>query len=315
MKILVFTTGGTIGSVFDGASIDVNAAQSCAVVDRYKKEHSDAQFEVIAPLNLLSERLSAADLNTLAAVVLRTDHSAYDGVIFTCGSDNLGYLSAFIGLLTARLSIPVAVVASDKVLSEPAANGYPNFCAAVALIRRGEHGCYVPYRNADGVMFIHSATDIRQADLSDDFFSFHGANAVMENDIIIPKTKYIQQTMPAVFSAEYLPEIADNVALIHPCPLLDYDMFDLTGKRAVLHTLYHSSTLDSRGAISLMKRLGDTPLYLASFRSGKNRYQTAVEAIEAGAVPLTDISPECAYMKLILAAAQDRLTIRAFMEG
>lgn len=314
MKILVIATGGTIGSVFDGTAIHVDAAQSCAVVRMYQKAHDDVRFETISPLNILSEQVSAADLNTLAKVMLPTDVSSRDGVIVTCGSDNLGYLAPLIGLLTAGWEKPVAIVATDRVLSDPAANGYLNFCAAVQLIRHGEKGAYVPYRNADGVMYIHSATDIRQADLSDDFFSFHGAYAVMENNNIILKNKYIQQKIPAVFDADHLPHIGDDVVLIHPYPLLDYGTLDLGGKRAVLHTLYHSSTLDSEGVIPLMERLGDVPVYLASFRSSKNRYQTAADVINAGAIPLTDISPECAYMKLLLACAQEELTIRRFME-
>ncbi|MBR1534075.1 MAG: asparaginase [Ruminococcus sp.] len=315
MKVLVIATGGTIGSVFNGTAIDVDASQSCAVAEMYKTEYSDFDYDSIAPLNLLSEQLSAADLNTLGKVLLTVDIALYDGVILTCGSDNLGYLAAFVGLLTCRREKPLAIVATNLILTDPAANGYANFCAAVKLIARGERGCYVPYRNMDGVMYIHSAVDLRQADLSDDFFSFDGAYAVMENYEIIPKTNYKQQIIPDVFDGEHLPQISDNVMLIAPYPLIDYDAFDFSGKRAVLHTLYHSATLDSAGAIKMMERLSDTPLYLASFRSGRKRYQTAVDAIDAGAIPLVDISPECAYMKLLLACSQDRLTVREFMEG
>lgn len=314
MNILIITTGGTIDSVCDGDSIDVSEAQSGAVVRLYQKEYDDAAFDVTAPLNILSERLSAGDLNTLVGAILSADTATYDGVIFTCGSDNLGYIASFIGLLTCRWELPVAVVASDKVLGAPNANGYANFRAAIELIRSGGKGCFVPYRNTDGTMYIHSATDIRQADLSDDFFSFHGAYAVMKNDVLILNRNYIKQAIPEVFDRDHLPRIKDNIALIHPYPLLDYDMIDFTGKRAMLHTLYHSATLDSQGVIRLMDRLGDIPLYLASFRSGRSRYRTAAETIEAGAIPLTDISPECAYMKLLLAAAQDSLPIREFME-
>lgn len=313
MKILVIATGGTIGSVFDGAAVDVSGAQSCAVVAMYEKEYDDAEFDTIRPLSILSENLYADDLSMLAEVLLTADMSLYDGVIVLSGSDNLAYLASFIGLLMCRSEKSVAVVASDKVLSDPTANGFANFRAAVQLIRRGKEGAYVPYRNSDGTMFIHSATDIRQADLSDDFLSFHGAYAVMENDNIILKKKYIRQVIPSAFAGSDFPKIADNVALIHPYPMLDYDALDLSGKRAVLHTLYHSSTLNSDGAIRLMKRLGDVPMYLASFRSGRKRYQSAVDVIDAGAIPLTDISPECAYMKLLLACAQDKMSIREFM--
>lgn len=312
MHILVITTGGTIGSTFDGASIDVSEGQSSAVVAMYTASHSDVTFTVQSPVTLLSESITAADFNTLARVILTAEPERYDGVIFTCGSDNLGYLAAFIGLLTGGWERPAAIVASDHVLSDPMANGYPNFCCAVELIRRGEAGAYVPYRNSDGAMLIHSATEIRQADLSPDFFSYGGAYAVFDKEIILNK-KYNRQTIPAVFDRDHLPEIKDSVLMIHPYPLLDYTTLDLRGKRAVLHTLYHSSTLDSDRAIPFMERLGKVPMFLASFVVGMDRYRTAVDAIRAGAIPLTDISPECAYVKLLLACAQDKMSVRGFM--
>ena len=314
MKILVITTGGTIGSVFDGASIDVSSAHSAAVVEMYRSSHSGVEFTVHSPVNILSESVTADDFNTLARVILTADYSAYDGVIFTCGSDNLGYIAPFIGLLSADLDIPVVVVATDRVLTDPEANGYPNFCCAIELIRRGEAGAYVPYRNSDGVMYIHSATDIRQSDLAQEFYSFGGAYAVYDGGII-PKRNYIRQTVPTVFSKDDLPRIDDSVLLIHPYPMLDYGAISVSGKRAVLHTLYHSSTLDSDRAIPFIRSLGDTPVYLASFRSGRDRYKTAVDAVEAGAVPLVDISPECAFVKLMLACAQSRMSVRDFMEA
>lgn len=314
MNILVIATGGTIGSAFEGAVINVSADRSCAVVELARHEYPDIRFDTIAPLNMLSERLSAAELNTLARVILTTDYAPYDGAIFTVGSDNLGYLAAFIGLLTASCPMPVAVVAADKVLSDPESNGLPNFRAAVAVIRRGTRGAYVPYRNADGTVYIHAAAEIRQADLSPDFFSLHGAYAVMRDGGIVRQRNYIHHGIPAVFDRGHLPAITDSVLMIHHYPLLDYGTLDPSGKRAVLHTLYHSATLDSERAIAFMRRLGDVPMYLASFIGGHKLYRTAADAIMAGAIPLTDISPECAYMQLLLACAQDGMSVRAFME-
>lgn len=314
MKVFVMTTGGTIGSVFNGTAIDVDENHSCAIAELYQKENPAFEYDVISPLNILSESLTANDLNTLAEAILTADIMPYDGVILTCGSDNLGYLAAFVGLLCCRWEKPLMIVATNLVLTDPAANGYANFDAAVELIGKGMNGCFVPYRNADGVMYIHSATDLRQADLSEDFYSFNGAYAVMQDDDIILQKKYIQQTIPAVFDKEHLPRLSDNVALIHPYPLLDYATLNLDKKRVILHTLYHSATLDYHRAVELLRQYTDVPMYLASFRSGRQRYQTAVDMIDAGAIPLTDISPECAYMKLMLAANQDRMSIAEFME-
>ena len=314
MNILIFATGGTIGSSFDGESINVRADGGCAVIDRYQAEHSDVRFDILHPLNLLSERISAADFNTLAKAIDKADFSRYDGVIFTVGSDNLGYIASFVGLLCADRQIPVMLVAANKILSAPDSNGYENFCCAVGLIGQGRAGVFVPYRNSDGTMYVHSATDIRQADLSEDFYSLHGAYAAYENGTLFENRSYVSQTIPAVFDRDHLPTITDSVLLLHPYPMLDYSAIRADGKKAVLHTLYHSATLDSASAASFIHAIGDTPFFIASLRDGQKPYATTREIIDTGAIPLYDVSPECAYMKLLLACAQDRLTIREFME-
>ena len=312
MKILVIATGGTIGSAFDGESVNVQSAEKCAAASRYAAEHGGVDFEIQNPINILSESVTAADLNVLAGALYTADLCRYDGVILTVGSDNLGYISAFAALLLADAGVPVCLVAADKVLSDERSNGYPNLCCAVELIKRGISGVYAPYRNSDGVMRVHSAADIRQADLSDDFFSFGGVHAVYDGGFRELRP-YIGHRLPDVFGAENIPAVSDNVLLIHPYPMLDYSRLSADGARAVLHTLYHSSTLDSARAIPFMESLGGKPFFLASFRSGRQIYKTSADMLAAGAAPLYDISPECAYMKLLLACAQDQMSIGEFM--
>ena len=313
MKILLIMTGGTIGSAFDGGSIDVRPDGRSAVVDRYTAEHSDVLFDTVNPLNILSERVSADDFNILAKALYDIDDSNYDGVIVTAGSDTLAYLSAFVGLVLGGCALPVMIVAANKILTAPDSNGYENFCCAVELIKKGLRGVFVPYRNSDGVTYVHSATDLRQADLSEDFLSLHGAYGVYENGRFTSKRPYIGQRLPAVFGKENLPHISDNVLLLTPYPMQDYTRINTDGVRAVLHTLYHSATLDSPRAVGFVREL-DVPFFIASVRAGQKPYATTKEIIEAGAVPLYDIAPECAYMKLLLACAQEKMSIQDFME-
>lgn len=315
MKILIFTTGGTIGSAFDGNSIDVGKDGRCAVAEHYAAEHPDVQFDIRSPLNILSESITADDFNMLAKALYAEELAAYDGVILTVGSDNLAYLAGFVGLLFGDAEVPICLVASDKVLSDPSANGSDNFSCAVDLIRQKKSGVFVPYRNADGVLYVHAAAELRQADLSDDFYSFHGAYGVYENGVLREERPYMAQHIPEVFDREHLPYITDNVLLIHPYPMQDYTRFSADGVRAVLHTLYHSATLDSERFIPWMREHPDIPVFLASFRGGRKLYRTAKDAIDAGAIPLYDMAPECAYMKLLLACAQKEMSVREFMEG
>ena len=143
MNILIFATGGTIGSVVDGGSINVSAESQCAVAEHYAATHPDVQFTINKPLNILSERVTSDDFNTLASALFREDFSYYDGVILTVGSDNLAYLSAFVGLLCADAEAPICLAAADKILSDPATNGFANFACAVELIRQKKRGVFV----------------------------------------------------------------------------------------------------------------------------------------------------------------------------
>ncbi len=314
MKVLLIMTGGTIGSAFDGNSIEVRSDGGCAVVDRYVAEHSDIRFDILQPLNILSERISAEDFNVLAETILTTELSGYDGVIVTAGSDTLAYLSSFIGLLYGDCPISVMIVAANKILTAPDSNGYANFECAVELIRQGTRGVYVPYRNADHVTYVHSATDLRQAELSEDFFSLHGVYGIFENGVLQERIPYVGHRVPAVFDANNLPKIGDDVLLLHPYPMQDYTRINTNGIKAVLHTLYHSATLDSRAAVSFLDTIGDIPLFIACIRDGQKPYATTKEIIDAGAVALYDITPECAYMKLLLACAQEKMSIQEFMQ-
>lgn len=313
MKILVIATGGTIGSAFDGKTINIQSEDKCPVADKYAAEHTDTCFDIIDPVNILSEHLSAKDLNTLARAVYTCDMSAYNGVIFTSGSDNLGYIAAFVSLIMCDAAMPVCIVAANMLMSDERSNGYLNFCTAVELIRSGVNGVTVPYRNDDGVIYVHSASDIRQADMSEDFYSFNGFYGVYDGSFRELRP-YIGHKVPAIFGADRLPEIRDNVMLIHPYPMLDYRRLNTDGVRAVTHTLYHSATLDSASAEPFLKSLGNVPMFLASLRSDRKIYQSTADILKAGAIPLYDISPECAYIKLLLACAQDELSITEFME-
>lgn len=314
MKVLLIMTGGTIGSSFDGCSINVRADGKSKVVDRYLSEHKDVTFDTVHPLNILSESITCRDCNTLAKALFDVDPAAYDGVIVTAGSDSLAYLASFIGLLLGDCPIPVMIVAANKILTASDSNGYVNFSCAVDLIRQGIRGIMVPYRNTDGVMYVHAATDLRQADYCDDFDSFHGAYGVFENGVLHEKRSYIAQQIPQVFDRDHLPRLSDNVLMLTPYPMQAYARINTDGVRAVLHTLYHSATLDADPFVTWMKAHPEIPVFLAPLHSGRKRYQTTVDAIGAGAIPLCDIAPECAYMKLLLACAQEKMSIQAFMQ-
>ncbi|MBQ3416357.1 MAG: asparaginase [Ruminococcus sp.] len=312
MKILVMTTGGTIGSSYDGYSVNVNADRSTPVIEMYKREYSDADFDVISPLNILSESVEAKDLEALWTALSQVDFAAYEGVVLTCGSDTLAYLASFVGLLFAHC--PIALVCANKILTAPDSNGYENFVAAVKILGTGFSKAFVPYRNSDGVMYVHSATEIRQADYVDDFWSLYHPCAVFDGEMK-PMREYVIHTVPdGVFTAENPLRLQNQVMMIAPYPMIDYDAVCLDSCKAVLHLTYHSGTLNSDQAKRLIQKAGEIPVFLAPLKKGAKLYQTTADMLALGMKPLYDISPECAYLKLLLAVNQDQMSIDRFME-
>ena len=311
MKILVITTGGTIGSSFDGVSVNVNADRTTPVIELFQKEYTDVSFDVISPLNILSESVSASDFETLWEALCEVDFSLYDGVIVTCGSDTLAYLSSFVGLLFSHR--PIAVVCANKILTAPDSNGYENFKTAVKTLRSGLREVFVPYRNTDGVTYLHSATELRQADYHDDFHSLYTPYAVFDG-AVRPLGEFVCHTFrEGVFDKDHPLKLKKKVLMLSPYPLLDYESLELSAFKAVLHLTYHSGTLHSENAAKLMDKAGERPVFLSPLKKGAKLYKTTVDMIDRGMIPLFDISPECAYMKLLLCVNQDRFDIKELM--
>ena len=351
MKILVIKTGGTIDSAYNDIDKQINVTQrdGSAVAEKYKSEHNDCSFEVINPLNILSENISKEDFYTLAKVMYNTDRDAYDGVIVTCGSDALSYISAFIGLLFWSEK-PIMIVCANKIEQNGKSNGYINFCAAVELIKLKLGGVFVPYQNSDETIYVHCATEILPANFNDDFYSRTGAYAVFdkksdfyekfcgkntidkffENDRIfvgdkickkttvwklrIKNTLIRQKIKNGVFDRQNAPYFDKTPVVINAYPMLDYSKIKTEGVFAFLHTLYHSSTLDSIKAVDFIQRIGDVPFFISPLKKGNALYKSTQDVLKSGALALYEISNECAYIKLCLALNQQKYSIVEFME-
>ncbi len=144
MNIHVIFTGGTISGVIEGDSIrpggDLEGRLELC-------DKNELHFTFEEPYRILSEDLKASHVLKLKdSVAMAADHS--DGIIITHGTDTLHYTAALLHYMFAGIGIPVILVSSAYVLSDPRSNGRVNFEAAVEYIRRkGTPGVYISYKN------------------------------------------------------------------------------------------------------------------------------------------------------------------------
>lgn len=331
MKILVYLTGGTIGSRVDGATVHADPASASRLLTLYQERYgTDTQFVVRQPCNLLSENATPGLWALLEHSIRQERLSAYDGVIVTHGSDTLPYTCAALAFLLRDVPVPLVLVASNYSLGNSRSNGLANFRSAVELIAsRSVRGVFAVFQDEKGLNRIYLASRLQEADTARDQFSSYGGvdfgeirdgrfywNAHPLN----PTLKEVNQLPARLLHADWA--FQKPVLALRPYPGLDYRFlrFD-PPPRAMLHYLYHAATACTQGEGYALPdflrecRSRGTDCYLAPFKAeGEALYETSRALLEAGAFPLFRISFEAAYVKLTIAYNQQELAPRSLME-
>ena len=315
MKILLVLTGGTICSsknenglneLSTGMAVPSLVSMYEELIDESEK---DVEFETIAPINTLSENMTITKWNTLIGALKEVDFGQYDGVIMLHGTDTLHLTSALMGVLLRNVGCPVMMVSAHRILDDPESNGPDNFLKSVRLIRKlnekNEGGVFVVYRNTDGISFIHHATHLEECgDYSEDFYS----GDMIEYDKMMSEWDdewFVE--IKGETTLENVDELKDDILYIKPYVGINYDRINLDGVRAVLHGMYHSSTINTEGdgptsALSLLRRCREKGIefYIFPCDDDAFRYSSTAPLIEEGAKCIYGGTWEEAYIRLLV---------------
>jgi len=312
-NILVVFTGGTIGSVAAGGTIDTSDSTSFKLIrlfEQHYENHRQIHFDTIQPLQILSENLAPAAWKTLIAAIESARPDQYDGIIITHGTDTLAYTACALSFYFNAAKIPMLLVSSDYPLDHAKANGLENFiCAVEFILQINQSGVFVPYRNQQQTAQLHQGTRLAcSLQLSGDFYSVQGKSYMQfENrqfSLLNPPGRQIPAHTP--LKANF----SERILMIKPYPGLDYSRFNLDNVDAVLHDLYHSGTAcaslqwgENYSLVEFLvrcKKQGIT-VYLAPAIKSADAYQSTQSLIEQGAKVIWNMSIEAAYVKLLLA--------------
>lgn len=308
MKILVIFTGGTIGSCKKNGSIVTDESTKYVLIDRYESEHSGIDFDISAPYSVLSENLSASELNLLQKEIIDNLDKGYDGIIVTHGTDTLQYTAAAIEYAICGCSIPVVLVSSDYPLEDEKSNGHHNFEAAVEFIKsKSGSGVFVSYKNSgDTVTNIHIASRILQhAECSADIFSIEGIPyARYDGTVTLSGAKQSN----AKNALGYVCYTEDSGVLVIDSRPGDGFSYSLDGIKAVILKPYHSATLSTSNPYLQMfcKKARDEkiPVFVVNVQSGVSYESTGLFS-SLNIIPLPFSTYVSAYMKIWAAVSLD----------
>lgn len=279
MKIAVIFTGGTIGSRTNDKWITVDATTKYDLLKHYEND-TDITFKTFSPYNILSENLSAKELNLLQKELCERLSENYDGIIVTHGSDTLQCTSTAIEMTFGNCSIPVIFVSADYPLDNEKSNGYPNFRCAVEFIKNKiANGVFVSYKNDDELITnIHIPSRILMHNelnaniYSIDKKSFAEYNGEFKiNNVNIPENKEITGIVNYTDDSQIL--------VIPNMPGQSYS-YNLDNTKAILFKSYHSATLNTANKkfVAFCKKASEMniPMFVLGPESDTNYESTKI---------------------------------------
>lgn len=318
-KILVLLTGGTICSIEDERGERYSDVKRVQIVEHFQRGGSpyakEPAFDVLAPLDVLSENMTTDTWNQLLACLReRVEWSQYRGIILLHGTDTLAYTAALLSITLTGTKIPVCMVSAHLPLADPQTNGHANFRAAVELILNGiAPNVYAVYRNMDGRMLVHLGAHLLQcASYSNDFYS---ADAVEIKNVTCARCEGRAYGAEEGLLPRLMP-LRPSVLKLTPYVGMDYTRISLDGVEAIVHETFHSESVcversRKQGAYSGASVLclldacksRDIPLLLAPCSREAYRYESTGDALENGAHPLYGLTAEMAYVKTLIGCA------------
>lgn len=330
-RILVILTGGTIGSIAEKNLISATGEASAQVISMYQELHGEEDtFDVVQPYTILSENLMPSYWEKLIEEINRGIAGDYQGIILTHGSDTLVYTASFLGMMFAHVSIPIVLVAANYPLDDERSNGMHNFTAAVNFIkRRYVPGVYSCYRNNDDRDEVYLSTRMCESEpYFDQYHSFDGQilGSMKGEKFVWNKNNplsagEIRQKAREQRSKEIKFHYENEVMMLKTYPGINFSHIDLSSNvKAILIYMYHSATAPSiieSGLLELLRKCQyrGIQVYGASFKSNiGNLYETSSMLLKNGLIPLTNISMEAAYCKLVMAYNQKQYETQAFMK-
>lgn len=285
-KILLVLTGGTICSFEDNSG----RRHTNAIKTKIENCVTGVDFVKKIPYDILSENLTVDKWNTLILNLKAYKFEQYKGVIILHGTDTLAYTSCLLSILLSGVKVPVFLVSSQLPLEHIDANGYDNFKTAVDLINKNIiPNVYVPYKNSDGNMYVHLGSRITQCpNHSNDFTSIDGNISVGCNAHL----RLFEQKI----------SIKPSVLNLKPYVGLDYSFLKLRNVKAVVHGTYHSQTvcIDCTNIKYSVNYLLNKGITVILHPCNKGIYDSTVNAIEKGVVPLFGMTEEMVYIKTLI---------------
>ncbi|MGD9962895.1 MAG: Glu-tRNA(Gln) amidotransferase subunit GatD [Thermoplasmata archaeon] len=313
--VAVISTGGTIASYVDYRTGAVHPAKSAEELVFSVPELMDlCNVRAKVLYSILSENMTVAHWQGLARAVAEELNSGATGVIVPHGTDTMGFTSAALSFMLKNLTGPVVCVGSQRSSDRPSSDATMNLLAATRLCVDSDLGEVVVAmhgESSDTYCTVHRGTKVRKMHSSRrDAFASMNIRSIgrVEGPEVKLSGQYLKRSVGPV---EVRDKIDGRVSLQYFYPGFEEDHFDMIASNVkgvvVAGTgLGHVSDPIINSIRKAVKR-GVHVVVTTQCLQGSvnlNVYSTGRDMVRAGALPVGDMLPETAYVKLMWAMGQ-----------
>jgi len=317
-KVVILSTGGTIASRVDYRTGAVRSALSAKDLYGVVPELADiARVKTEIVFSLYSENITQKHWTQLAQTVAEHIKQGADGVVIAHGTDTMAYTAAALSFALQNLPVPVILVGAQRSSDRPSSDAATNLIAAVQAATKApfaEVALAMHETVSDTAIAITRGTKVRKCHTSrrDTFKPVNAAPIarIRDQEIIMLTDEY--QKRDAAKKLVLKPEFSDEVALVKFYPGLDPAVIDWYVEKGCKGILLEGSGLGhvSKYCFDAIRNAVGHGVVVALAsqciwgRVNMNVYDTGRDLLTLGVIPLEDMFPETALVKLMWVLGQ-----------
>jgi len=316
--VVIMSTGGTIASRVDYRTGAVRSAISASDLYGVVPELSSvAQVDTEIVYSLYSENITQQHWTELAQVVAKRIEQGVDGVVIAHGTDTMAYTSAALSFALQNLPVPVILVGAQRSSDRPSSDAATNLIGAVKAAGEApfaEVGLAMHETVSDTTIVVHRGTKVRKCHTSrrDTFKTINGFPIAKIKDLQVSMETESYQRRDLAKKLILKPSFSEKVALVKFYPGLDPSIIDYYVEKGMKGILLEGSGLGhvSKSCFDAIKNAAAKGVVVALAsqciwgRVNMNVYDTGRDLLSFGVVPLDDMFPETALVKLMWVLGQ-----------
>jgi len=319
-KVAIISTGGTIASRVDYRTGGVRPALSASDLYSVVPELSKiATIDAEILFSLFSENITPRHWSEVAKAIAKHMENGSAGVVVAHGTDTMAYTAAALSFALQNLPAPIIMVGSQRSADRPSSDAATNLMGAVLAAAKAPFAEVVLAMHetpSDQTIILHRGTKVRKCHTSrrDTFQSINATPlAKIEDEKVTMLTEEYRKRDPAR-KLLLKPDFNEKVALIKFHPGLDPEVIEWHVDKGYRGIVLEGTGLGhaSKYCFPAIQKATKNDVVVAMTsqclwgRVNMNVYDTGRDLLAMGVIPLEDMLPETALVKLMWVLGQTK---------